>query len=239
MIYTNKIKDAIKFAIETHEINQKQKRKGKDIPYITHPLTVGLILATAGANEDVIVAGLLHDTIEDSMVTKEMIAEEFGQNVSDLVLSVTEQNKELSWEERKSEALEHIKTFSNDSVLLKSADLLSNTSEIISDYDKDGDEIFSRFNAPKDKILQNYLKTITVIIKRWSASPLVEDLQYIARRLQSIMKKKDTKKEVYTEWALKHYGGIEGNKRAKAFGDRIAQEMVDNLNRKVKEENPD
>lgn len=53
------------------------------------------------------------------------------------------------------------------------------------------------------------------------------------------MNKKPTKKEVYTEWALKHYGGVEGIKRARAFGSKIAQEMVDNLNRKVKEENPD
>ncbi|MBF8280961.1 MAG: HD protein [Candidatus Magasanikbacteria bacterium] len=52
MIYTTLIKDAIKFSIKTHEVYQKQKRKGKDIPYITHPLTVGLILSAAGANEE-------------------------------------------------------------------------------------------------------------------------------------------------------------------------------------------
>ena len=56
MLYSNKISKAIRFSIKTHEIYQKQKRKGKDIPYITHPLTVGLILARAGADEDVVVA---------------------------------------------------------------------------------------------------------------------------------------------------------------------------------------
>ncbi len=70
MIYTQKIQHAIRFAIKTHEGYQKQKRKGKDVPYITHPLTVGLILAKAGANEDVIIAGILHDTIEDSIEEK-------------------------------------------------------------------------------------------------------------------------------------------------------------------------
>jgi (p)ppGpp synthase/HD superfamily hydrolase len=56
MQYSFKIQKAIKFATKTHEIYEKQKRKGKDIPYITHPLTVGLILAGSGANDDVICA---------------------------------------------------------------------------------------------------------------------------------------------------------------------------------------
>jgi (p)ppGpp synthase/HD superfamily hydrolase len=191
MIYTTKIQKAVEYAIKVHEVDEKQKRKGKDIPYVTHPLTVGLILANAGASEDVIVAGLLHDTLEDSIkeykVTKEILAEEFGQNVADLVLSVTEQNKDLSWEERKAEALEHIKTFSNDSLLLKSTDLLSNTSEIISDYEKNGDEMFARFNAPKEKILGNYIKVITTIIEKWPESILVDDLTSVISKLNIIL----------------------------------------------------
>ena len=63
MILTPKIKKAIRFTTKTREVYQKQKRKGKDIPYITHPLAVGLILARACASEDVVIAGILHDTI--------------------------------------------------------------------------------------------------------------------------------------------------------------------------------
>lgn len=188
MIYTLRIQKATNLAIKTHEVDQKQKRKGKDVPYITHPLSVGLILANTGATEDVVVAGILHDTIEDSVaehkVTKEMITDMFGQRVSELVLSVTEQDKSLSWEKRKAEALEHIKTFSNDSLLLKSADIISNTSELIADYRMDGEKTFDRFNAPKERILQNYLRTITAIIMRWENSPLKNDLIYIAGQLQ-------------------------------------------------------
>ncbi|MBV6479591.1 MAG: hypothetical protein HGGPFJEG_02377 [Ignavibacteria bacterium] len=72
MYYSDKISSAIKFAIETHDIDQKQKRKGKDIAYITHPLTVGIILSRAGADEDTISAGILHDTIEDSIAEKKV-----------------------------------------------------------------------------------------------------------------------------------------------------------------------
>jgi hypothetical protein len=195
MIYTQKIQHAIRFAIKTHEIYQKQKRKGKDVPYITHPLVVGIILARAGANEDVIIAGILHDTIEDSVQEKkplmpERIEERFGKNVLDLVMSVTEQNKELSWEERKVEAIEHIKTFSNDSVLIKSADVISNASETITDYEKNGEDIFSKFNASKDKILENYLRVINALLSQWSENPLSEDLQNIVRKFQSIGKGK-------------------------------------------------
>jgi len=193
MIYTKKIKDAIRFSIKTHEVYQKQKRKGKDIPYITHPITVGLILSRAGADEDVVVAGILHDTIEDSVEEKkpampERIEERFGKKVLDLVMSITEKNKELSWEERKKEALKHIKTFSHESLLLKSADVISNASETITDYEKNGEDIFLKFNAPKEKIIENYLKVINTIIERWQENPLNEDLKYLAYGLRSIQK---------------------------------------------------
>ena len=196
MTYTKKIQDAVKFAIKTHEVYQKQKRKGKDIPYITHPLTVGLILACAGAEEDVIVAGILHDTIEDSTaerkVTPAMIAERFGDNVAELVLSVTEQNKKLSWEERKAEALEHIKSFSNDSLLLKSADIISNLSELLDDYARVGEKTFDRFNAPKERLLEQSIRTIRAICERWPENPLVADLVEIETQLKTISVARNT-----------------------------------------------
>lgn len=190
MIYTQKIQHAIRFSIKTHEGYQKQKRKGKDVPYITHPLTVGLILASAGASEDIIIAGILHDTIEDSVpekkVTKEIIAERFGANVAELVLSVTEQDKSLSWEERKAEALEHIKTFSHDSLLVKSADIIANVSEIIDDYKENGEETFNRFNAPKDKILKGSINAMETILERWNESPLASDIQTILESIKGM-----------------------------------------------------
>ena len=190
MIYTLRIQKAIQFAIKTHELDQKQKRKGKDVPYVTHPLSVGLILANIGATEDVVVAGILHDTIEDSIeenkVTKEIISDMFGQSVSDLVLSVTEQDKSLSWAERKAEALEHIKTFSHDSLLWKSADIIENTREIIADYEIEGEKTFERFKAKKERMLKHYIDSIQAIIDKWSDNPLVDDLQYVAHQIQEI-----------------------------------------------------
>ncbi len=193
MIYTKQIKDAIRFSIKTHEVYQKQKRKGKDIPYVTHPLTVGLILSQAGASADVVVAGILHDTIEDSTpekkVAAEMIAKRFGDKVAELVLSVTETDKELTWEERKAEALDHIKSFSNDSLLLKSADIIANTSELIEDYSKDGEEIFTRFNAPRERLLEQSIRTIRAIYDKWPENPLAADLVALEAQLKEIQSK--------------------------------------------------
>jgi (p)ppGpp synthase/HD superfamily hydrolase len=190
MIFTVKIEKAIVFSVKTHEMYQKQKRKGKDIPYITHPLTVGLILSRANASEDVVIAGLLHDTIEDSKsdkkVTHEMLVERFGKNVADLVMSVTEQRKDLPWEERKNEAIEHIKTFSHDSLLVKSADLISNGSEILDDYEKEGVAIFDRFSAPKHRVIWHYTEAMKAILGRWSENPFTEDLRGLIARFNEI-----------------------------------------------------
>jgi len=193
MIYTLKIQRAIKFAAKTHNHYQQQTRKGKLIPYIAHPLTVGIILALAGAVEDVIVAGILHDTIEDSIddkkVSFEMLVERFGDNVARLVLSVTEQDKDLNWEERKKIALDHIKHFSHESLLVKSADVVSNMSELVDDYARHGDEVFSRFNAPKEKIIENQIRVINAIVDTWSDNPLKNDLSLLSDKLSDLNKK--------------------------------------------------
>ena len=193
MIYIGKIQKAVKFAIKTHEVYQKQTRKGKGVSYIPHPLAVGLILSRAKAEEDLIIAGILHDTIEDSIeekkVTFKMIEERFGQKVADLVMSVSEKNKDLPWVERKKTALEHIKEFSQDSLFLKSADVISNTSEILDDYKKEGDKIFERFNSPepkKENSLKNYIKVMETILDYWSENPLKEDLIFLIKEFNLI-----------------------------------------------------
>ncbi len=190
MIYTQNIKNAIAFSIQVHEVDQKQKRKGKDIAYITHPLTVALILARAGASEEVIVAGLLHDAVEDcephGSVTREMVAEKFSEEVATLVASVTEENKELSWEERKREALAHIAHFSHGSVLVKSADILSNVTEILDDHARDGDAIFTRFNHGREAVIANYIAVAERLIEVWPESPLVVDLRVATEKLKAL-----------------------------------------------------
>ncbi|HOW60204.1 MAG TPA: HD domain-containing protein [Candidatus Moranbacteria bacterium] len=187
MKYTEKIQKAIKFATKTHDVYQKQKRKGKDISYITHPLTVGIILAIIGKNEDIISAGILHDTIEDSIEEKKvdykMLEQRFGKKVARDVLSVTETEKRLSWAKRKEKALKHIEQFSHSSVLIKSADILANGRELIDDYHREGEAVFDRFNAGRNDVLANYQKVIAALLKRWKDNPLSKDLKKLAENL--------------------------------------------------------
>lgn len=191
MILNHNIEKAILFSFKTHEIYQKQKRKGKDVPYIVHPLMVGMTLARVGADDDTIVAGILHDTIEDSIPEKkvswEMLAERFGENVANIVKSVSEMNKELSWEERKEQAVEAVKSYSHSELLVKSADIVSNGSELIYDYKQVEEEVFSRFNAPREKILRHYLIMIRTIVEKWRENPLYHDLVVVAIGIQNII----------------------------------------------------
>lgn len=181
IIYTLRVKNAIRFSIKTHEIYQKQKRKGKDVAYITHPMTVGTILAMAGAKEDVVIAGILHDTIEDSIeekkVDEQMIKERFGKRVMEIVKSVSEDKEYKDWEERKRRAREKMKKFNHDSLMVKSADVISNVVELIDDYIINGDEIFKKFGGPKEKVIANYLEVMNIILKRWKKNPLAQDLR--------------------------------------------------------------
>jgi (p)ppGpp synthase/HD superfamily hydrolase len=190
MVMTLKVHQAIRFAIKTHEIYQQQKRKGKVVSYITHPLTVGIILAKAGASDDVIAAGILHDTIEDSPkekpVSQGMLEGRFGKTVAKIVADVSEKDKSLSWAERKLETLNHIKKFSHSSLLVKSADIISNVEELLDDYAKEGDKTFVRFNASKEKSLENYFKIIKAIIAKWPQTPLISDLRFLLKKLKQL-----------------------------------------------------
>jgi (p)ppGpp synthase/HD superfamily hydrolase len=130
--------------------------------------------------------GTIEDSIDKKKVTSAMLTERFGKNVADLVDSVTEQRKDLEWEKRKREALEHIKTFSHDSLLVKSADVISNVSEILEDYRKEGPKIFRRFNAPKEKVVRHYMETMETILDRWPKNPFADDFNMLITSLKEI-----------------------------------------------------
>ena len=116
-------------------------------------------------------------------VTKSIIIDEFGSRVADIVASVSDSDKSLSWEERKAQVIEHIGHFSNDSVLVKSADVIANATELFADIKEHGESVFKRFNAPKERILSNYHNVITALILRWPGNPLASDLQNIVHIL--------------------------------------------------------
>lgn len=181
------IQRAIEFAVKIHA---GQKRKGKEIPYIVHPLTVGLILSRVTDDENVICAGILHDTIEDARpyrnIAKETLAKEFGARIARIVNDVTEQDKTLPWAQRKRQALEHVPMMPRDSLLVKSADVLNNLSDQINDYKLRGDSMFEAFNAPKKAQLERYIKLIAALERAWPKNPLIGELKGKLKKVESL-----------------------------------------------------
>ncbi|MBC3889608.1 HD domain-containing protein [Acetobacterium paludosum] len=129
-------------------------RKGSRVPYITHPFEVAKILAAAvdsETNEALICAGLLHDTVEDTETTMEIIQQEFGTEVAALVASDSE-DKTLSWEKRKKNTIDFLENeATRDMQLLACADKLANLRSIKKDYAIMGDEVWNIFVRGKEK----------------------------------------------------------------------------------------
>ena len=140
---------AYRFAKECHK---GQFRKGTPRPYINHCTEVARILNKFGYSEEIIVAGLLHDTVEESEVTLEDLRTGFGERVSNIVKYVTEDNSpDLSWEKRKVMYIKNLTDAPESSVVVSAADKLHNITEILQDWLKVGDAVFLRFSEGKEK----------------------------------------------------------------------------------------
>lgn len=190
MIQTERVHKAISFAATVHNVDQHQTRKGKEIPYLSHPLMVAILLASIGADDALICAGILHDTIEDSTeehkVDFTMLEARFGTRIAQMVLDVTETDKSLPWEARKHRALEQIATVSHDSLLVKSADVITNQTELIADYNQGGEAVFALFKAPKELTLAHTLLVIEKLIESWPENPLIPELERIKHWLLQV-----------------------------------------------------
>ena len=158
----NRIEEAIEVAAEAH---QGQYRKGTRTPYITHPYAVGLILMEAGCPEAVIIAGILHDTVEDTDLTLEFIQERFGEYVADIVDGCSE-NKVLRWRARKTERIEALKSASPEICTVTCADKLHNLRTIISEYDVIGAAIWERFHGEFEDQAWYYHSILDAISER-------------------------------------------------------------------------
>ncbi len=138
---------AVEFATGAH---YGQFRKGTNIPYIVHPLGVAKILIENNCSNEVIVAGVLHDVLEDTSVTYENLKESFGVKIAEIVKGVTEPDKSASWFCRKLHTVEYLETAPWNVLLVACADKLDNTRAMRADYKKEGEGFWKRFNASKE-----------------------------------------------------------------------------------------
>ncbi len=137
---------AIEFAVRAHA---GQCRKGTSVPYIVHPLAVGRILAEAGCVQEIVIAGFLHDTVEDTSVTLDEIRAEFSARVAELVAAVTESDRSAAWKVRKQETLDKLQVAADDVLVLALADKIDNMRSIRTYFQREGEQMWERFNRPR------------------------------------------------------------------------------------------
>lgn len=180
-MYSERIHKAVMFAAKAHT---GQTRKGNDIPYIYHPMEVLQILTEMECDEDVKIAGVLHDTVEDTDTTIEDIKAEFGDNVASLVGGHTE-DKSKTWVERKATDLSSLKSGNIGLKAIVFADKLSNILSLYDDYKVLGDVVYDRFNANKDMQAWYYGELLKVFdeFRNELCVDLVDEYKCIYRKL--------------------------------------------------------
>jgi len=151
---TSLLDRAIVFAVKAHAGTE---RRGKGFPYIVHPLEAMEIVSTITADQELLAAAVLHDTVEDTEVTEEQIRKEFGDRVASIVASESDTfeegvKEEDSWHARKQAAIERLASASMDAKIVALGDKLSNMRAIARDYSKVGDRLWDLFHVkdPKD-----------------------------------------------------------------------------------------
>lgn len=153
---------AFYFAVKAHEY---QFRRGTGSPYIDHPIRVAGMLLHAGAGNDLVVAGFLHDVLENTSRTLEDIKSLFGDRVAEIVESVTE-IKAPTWKETKQQTIDAILRSEKDVLMLLFMDKLDNVRSIKNDKEQNGEEMWTRFSQPKDLQIWYYRQLQNVFNQR-------------------------------------------------------------------------
>lgn len=162
------LNDAICFATQAHA---GQTRKMANTPYILHPLEVAVIISTITGDENVMAAGLLHDTVEDCDVDPKEIKSRFGARVSALVQSETEDKLSQrpaseTWMERKEESLLMLRhTKDRDVKILWLGDKLSNIRSFYREWLRQGEQMWQALNQKDPKMQGWYYRTIAEYLK--------------------------------------------------------------------------
>ncbi len=175
-----------------------QTRKGTDIAYLSHLLAVAGLLMEHGATEDQVIAGLLHDAIEDATTfdgapitgddVEAMICDEFGDQVADMVVDCSDASADGTghkppWRERKEAYLEHLENeVSDEAVLVSLADKVHNARAIAHDHDRLGDALWDRFSASSAESAWYYRSLAEVYARRLGDHPLIDELNLANER---------------------------------------------------------
>ena len=195
--YSDAINHALAFAAKHHD---RQVRKGTKLPYLTHPANVAVILTRYGSSNETVVAGILHDVIEDCVrdgYTREMlqqrIGDKFGPKVLETVLAVTyrrhdDDGVELSSEDRKADYLERLSEANEEARWVCAADKVHNASSIVSDLRRtvDPETVWSRFGGGKTATARWYREVYERLRAVGFDAPIMAELDSVSSELQKL-----------------------------------------------------
>jgi len=180
---------AFQFAAEKHS---GQTRKASTIPYIAHLMGVASLVLEAGGDEDLAIAALLHDVVEDcggAPMLKE-VRRRFGSRVAKVVDGCTDADTypKAPWRERKENYIAHLKRADADTRLVSAADKLNNVRSIVSDYRAIGESVWSRFNGGREGTLW-YYRTLRDEFLRHKRNRITRELELAVTDLMLLAEK--------------------------------------------------
>ena len=169
---------AKEFAILAHK--GQVRKSDKEKPMIIHPINVGLILEEYEFDDNVVASGYLHDVIEDTKYSEEDILKLFNEDITSLVVSASEMDKTLSWEERKQRTIDSIKNLDIRHKAIICADKISNLEDLIILKEINGKLDFSNFNRNFDSQKWYYENIYKSLINNVNETvPMYERLKYL------------------------------------------------------------
>ncbi len=174
MTLTLRYSEAFTFAAEAH---RAQRRKGTDIPYLSHLMAVSALVLEYGGDEDQAIAGLLHDAIEDQggVAMEDEICARFGERVAGIVRACTDADVEPKppWRERKEAYLAALPAKTDDALLVSQCDKLHNATAILEDARAIGPAIWDRFTGKQEGTLW-YYQSLAAIFAERQPGPLTD-----------------------------------------------------------------
>lgn len=179
-MYSYRIEQAIRAATILHK---DQVRKGTvPMPYVSHLFAVAMILLDYTDNEDVIIAALLHDTLEDTDYTSDELRDDFGGKVREIVVTLTEpqndQNTSHSWKEQKQQYAKQLKKASQEALLIAAADKIHNMRSIVEEYYGEHGRFLSDFKGSLEDRVLSY-QDIANTINRSLKSDIVHEFNHV------------------------------------------------------------
>lgn len=152
-----RLQRAFRYAAEQHS---GQTRKQSAVPYLSHLMAVCSLVLEAGGDEDMAIAALLHDVVEDcgGMPRLREIRKQFGRRVAKIVEGCTDSfgDPKPEWMQRKKSYLREVKHADVETRLVSASDKLHNVRTILADYRKDGEGVWARFTGKKEGTLWYY-----------------------------------------------------------------------------------